>query len=84
MSIWTNECKQANKSSKKSQHQQQYYKGLKALMGASMTHAPGQNRLSFNSPSKAAVVLTGAGMAFIRHPSRAGTLRLGVVSALSK
>lgn len=50
----------------------------------SLTHAPGQNRLSFNSPSKAAVVLTGAGMAFIRHPSRAGTLSPGVVSALSK
>lgn len=51
---------------------------------ASLMHAPGQNRLSFNSPSKAAVVLTGAGMAFIRYPSRAETLSLGVVSDLSK
>lgn len=50
----------------------------------SLSHAPGQNWLSFNSPSKAAVVLTGAGMAFIRHPCRAKTLSLGEVLVLSK
>lgn len=59
------------KTGQELQRQQQPYKRLYRLRGAaqcgsSAVCAPGQSWSGFNGPSKAAVALTSAGMAFIR------------------